>query len=147
MSQPTRAGVLLRSSARGVVAAMAMTGMRTVSAGFGLLKRAPPEEIAEEGVPALLERVPARHREEGIQLAHWAYGGGAGAAFGLLPQRAREARWFGPAYGLGIWLLFELGIAPLLGLRVHERQTTERLVLAADHVLYGLIVAARPRRV
>jgi hypothetical protein len=124
---------------------MAMTGFRTVSAGLGLLKEAPPEEIATRGVPRLVERIPAEHRDQAIQLAHWAYGGVAGAAFGLLPQGLRRLIWSGPAYGFAIWVGFEAGLAPLLGLRVSERTAAERIVLAADHLLYGAIVGAPAR--
>jgi hypothetical protein len=58
-------------------------------------------------------------------------------------------RWAGPIYGLLIWLGFELGLAPLLGLReARERRLVERAALAADHLLYGLVLSeirARPR--
>jgi hypothetical protein len=146
MSEPDRSGTLLRGSARGVIAAMAMTGMRTVSSGLGLLKQAPPEEIATEALPTLLRRVPPENHDQAIQLAHWVYGGGAGAVFGMLPAPIRRHVWAGPAYGFAIWLVFEAGIAPILGLRVRDRGTSERVAIAADHVLYGLVVAARPQR-
>jgi hypothetical protein len=130
---------------RGVVAAMAMTGLRRVTTGLGLLEETPPEEVAERGFPRLFSRVPAEYREEALELAHWTYGAAAGAAFAALPEDVRRRRWAGPAYGLGIWLAFELGVAPLLGLRVAERRAAERAVLALDHVLYGAVVGAQPR--
>jgi hypothetical protein len=147
VSEPDRFGVLLRGGARGVVAAMAMTGMRTVSSGLGLLKQAPPEEVATEGLPCLFSRIPAENRDEVIELAHWLYGAGAGAVFGMLPAPIRRHAWAGPAYGIAIWLAFEAGIAPLLGLRERELDASDRLMVAADHVLYGLVLGARPRRV
>jgi hypothetical protein len=131
---------------RGVVAAMAMTGMRRMTTGLGLVREVPPEEIFERGVPGLLAEIPVERRDEAIELAHWAFGAAAGAAFALAPRRVREARWAGPAYGLAIWALFEAVAAPALGLRrPRERPTSERAALAADHVLYGLVVAGRPR--
>ena len=51
-----------------------------------------------------------------IEGAHWAFGAGGGAAFGALPRDWRRHRWAGPVYGLLVWLSFELGIAPALGL-------------------------------
>jgi hypothetical protein len=88
---------------RGVVAAMAMTGLRTVTVGLGLLPKPPPVEIATEGVPMLFSLVPPALRSEGLELAHWAYGAAAGAAFGALPLSLRCRRWAGPTYGLGTW--------------------------------------------
>jgi hypothetical protein len=131
---------------RGAIAAMAMTGMRRVTTGLGLVREVPPEDLFERGAPELLAQIPAERRDAVIELAHWAFGAAAGAAFALLPRRAREATWGGPAYGLGIWALFETVGAPLLGLRrPRERSASERAALAADHVLYGFVVAGRPR--
>ncbi len=39
-----------RTSGRGVVAAMAMTGMRRVTTGLGLVRVAPPESIAKQEI-------------------------------------------------------------------------------------------------
>ena len=125
---------------------MAMTGLRRLTTGFGLVEEPPPSEIAREGVPGLLARIPPDHRDEAIELAHWGYGALAGAAYGLLPASLRRGTWAGPAYGLGIWALFELVVAPAFGVRTSsERSVAERAALAADHVLYGAIVAGRPR--
>lgn len=136
----------VQSAARGVVGAMAQTAMRRVTIGLGLVRRPPPERIALEGVPALLARVPAEHRDEAIELAHWAYGALAGAAYAALPRSLRRHGWAGPAYGIGVWLFFEAVLGPaLLGLeRTKKRSASERLALAGDHALYGAVVAKRP---
>jgi hypothetical protein len=124
---------------------MAQTALRRVTTGLGLVGRPPPERIALEGVPMLLARVPAEHRDEAIELAHWAYGALAGAVYAMLPGPLRQRGWAGPAYGIGVWLLFEAVLGPaLLGLeRTKERSLSERLALAADHTLYGAVVAVR----
>lgn len=137
---------VIAAAGRGVVGAMAMTGMRTLAKGVGLLEEAPPEKVAREGVPALLARIPPEKRPEAIQLAHWAYGAAAGVVYGLLPRALRRRRFAGPSYGLAIWVAFEAGIGPLLRLPPIEWGTSERVVLAADHVLYGLVVGGRPSR-
>ena len=50
--------------------------------------------------------------------------------------------WAGPAYGLVVWLGFELGIAPALGLSQAKRaRLVDGLALAADHLLYGLVLS------
>ena len=72
---------------------------------------------------------------------------GTYATFALLPAALRRHRWSGPVYGIGTWSFFESVLAPMLGLRKpSERPTSERAAIAADHVLYGLVVAGRPRR-
>jgi len=55
----------------------------------------------------------------------------------------RSHAWAGPAFGLVVWLGFELGIAPVLGLTQAKRvRPVDRLALAADHLLYGLVLSA-----
>lgn len=143
--EPGRSEVVANATIAGGVAAMAMTGMRAVTVRLGLLRRPPPDEVVKETAPKLLARAPV-DPEVVVELAHWGYGAAAGAAFGMLPRSLRLAPWAGPAYGAAIWELFELAVAPLLGLRrADERTTTERAAILADHVLYGAIVGSRTR--
>jgi hypothetical protein len=53
-----------------------------------------------------------------------------------------RARWLtGPPYGLLVWLGFELGIAPMLGLKQAKRvRPVDRLALETDY-LYGLVLS------
>jgi hypothetical protein len=125
---------------RGAIAAMAMSGMRSVTTGLGLVRMTPPEEIGMHGAAPLLARVPPPHRGAALELAHWAYGAAGGAVFSALPVRGRIA---GVAYGLGLWAAFEALVAPVVGAPARDRPASERLALAADHVLYGLVVGAR----
>ncbi|MFN2470371.1 MAG: hypothetical protein ABR583_05160 [Gaiellaceae bacterium] len=137
----------LAGAERGVVAAMAMSGMRTVTMGLGFLPKSPPEEVAEEGMPGLLALVPPNLRETAIELAHWGFGATAGALHSWLPDRLRRTWWAGPAYGLATQVGFEAVVAPVLGLRTPaERSAGERVAVAADHVLFGLVVASRSQR-
>ncbi len=137
---------ILRGAALGTVGAMAMTGMRRITTGLGLVPAPPPQEIANEALPRLLARVGSEHRDEVVELAHWAFGAVAGAFFAGLPLALRERAWAGPAYGLAIQALFELSAAPVLGLRLPaERALTERLAVAGDHVLYGLVLSKHAR--
>jgi hypothetical protein len=121
---------------------MAQTAMRRVTTGLGLVRRAPPERIALEGVPTLLAVVPAEYREETIELAHWAYGALAGGVYAALPASFVRRGWSGPVYGIAVWLVFEAAVGPaLLGLeRTKRRPLSERLALSADHALYGAVV-------
>ena len=78
------------------------------------------------------------HMADRAQLLLWAH-----HAFGALPRPMRRRPWAGPVYGLVVWLGFELGIAPALGLSQAKRvRPVDRLALAADHVLYGLVLSA-----
>lgn len=143
-----RTATVTRSAARGLIASMAMTGMRQVTVEAGLLEQSPPDAVLKEEPTRLLARVPEKRRAMVAELAHWAYGAGGGAAFGLLPRSLRHRTWAGPVYGLLLWLGYEAGIAPLLE-EPGPRGPVERATLAADHVLYGVIVAGSswPQRV
>lgn len=135
---------VLRAAGRGLVGAMAMSGMRQVSTHIGWLPETPPEEIVRDQAPRIM-RMLSKDREQVVfELAHWAYGTAAGAAFGLLPDRMRRSRAAGPVYGLATWLSFELGIAPLLGIHLAEGRTVRsRVALVSDHLLYGIVVAGQ----
>jgi len=107
------------------------------------VEETPPEAIAQEAAGGLLSAIPAQYKEAAVELLHWGIGAGGGAIFGLLPPAARKRLWLGAAYGLAMWAGFETVLAPALGLDRHQQaRPAERLLLAADHVLYGLILSA-----
>ncbi len=143
---------IARGVARGTVAAMAMTGMRQVTTGLGLVDQTPPDAIFKQrasgplvGMPRLAYFV-ARREVAVIELAHWAYGAAGGGAFAMLPRSMLQNAWVGPGYGLLTWVMFELSIAPLLGLDQAKRvRALERLLFAADHLLYGMVLAGGRR--
>ena len=132
---------------RGAIAAQAMTGFRTFAVHAGLAERPPPVAIFREKARGLLKLVPRPRRPAVIELAHWAYGAVGGAAFGALPDTIRRRRWAGPAYGLALWALYEGVMAPALGLsHAKKPRPVERMVFAADHLLYGFVLSEmRPR--
>lgn len=133
-----------RYAFRGVVAAMAMTGLRKITTGFGLIEEPPPDQIAKDTplLTPLLDRVPAEHRAEMIELVHWAYGAGGGVLFGLLVPQRLQTRRAGIAYGLATWAFFETGLVPLLGLtHGDDKEISSRVFVALDHVVYGILVA------
>ena len=137
------AGTVARAGARGLVGAMAMTGVRTVTAAVGPHEQSPPEAIVDQRLP-VLRRVPERHQRAFTELLHWTYGTMTGAAYGMLPRRVRAHPASGPVYGLVAWLGFEIGMAPALGVRhVHEHGVAWRAGMVLDHLLYGVIVGGR----
>ncbi|MCG5218638.1 DUF1440 domain-containing protein [Streptosporangium sp. KLBMP 9127] len=136
---------ILRAAARGAIGAMAMSGLRQASAALGVIEKVPPESVLERATPGLLHRFPPERRPVLIEAVHWLYGTAGGALFGALPRALRRRPWAGPAYGLLFWGVFEVGIAPVLGLpRKEDHRVAERVALLADHVLYGTVVAASP---
>jgi hypothetical protein len=146
MNVGSRLGDVLSGAACGAVGAMAMTGMRVITTELGLVEQTPPQAISRQrarGVRALVRRAPRKQRRGLIEAVHWAFGASGGAAFGALPREMRRRLWAGPVYGLVMWLGFELGIAPALGLHQAKRvRPVDRLALAADHLLYGLVLSA-----
>jgi hypothetical protein len=135
------------AAVRGGVAAMAMTGMRVLTTELGLVEEPPPQAIVRQRARGLRGVVPRKRRRAAIELAHWGYGAGGGAAFGVLPDGVRERAWAGPAYGLLVWVSFEAVLAPLLGLeQAGKKRPVERSALALDHLLYGFILSEFRRR-
>ena len=133
---------ILHAAGRGAVAAMAMTGMRALTVNLGIVEQTPPQAIFKQKARGLMALVPRGQRRAAIELFHWVYGAGGGAAFALLPDGVRRQPWAGPLYGLAIWFGFEIGIAPVLGLsQAKEVRPVDRAGLAADHVLYGLVLS------
>jgi hypothetical protein len=98
-TRDSRLGEVLQAAGRGAVGAMAMTGMRVITTDLGLLKETPPQAIS-------------RQRARGARRSAAA----GAAALGALPRPVRPRPWGRPVYGLLVWLGFELGIAPALGL-------------------------------
>ena len=138
---------VLHAAMRGTIAAMAMTGMRSFTASVGLVEEVPPRALARRATKGLIRFVPKNQRRAAIELLHWGYGAVGGAVFRALPEQVRLRAWGGPAYGLCLWLGFELGLAPLLGLAQAKKvRPADRLGLAIDHLLYGLVISETRRR-
>ena len=140
--EDTRTPAVVRAAVRGVVAAMAMTGMRTFTEEAGWLEEAPPDAVFSQDPTGVLARIPESKRPIVIELSHWAFGAVGGVAFMTTPAAVRKHPWAGPLYGLLVWGAFEAVIAPALRLSQARRlRLLDRAMLAFDHVLYGAIVA------
>jgi len=138
---------VLHAAGRGAVAAMAMSGMRSITVRLGIIEQTPPDAILEQKAKGLIRLVSEERRPAAVELVHWMYGAAGGAAFAMLPDSVRRRAWSGPIYGLGLWLGFEAVIAPGLGLKqAGEVRAGERAALAADHLLYGLVLSELRRR-
>jgi hypothetical protein len=135
---------IVRAAARGAIASMAMSGLRQLTTSLGLVAQTPPEAVIKKTAPEAFRRVPVERRPAVVETVHWLYGAGGGAFFGMLPQAVRTRPWAGPLYGVLFWAGFEMAIAPFLGLPRKPETGVERLALLADHILYGVVVAASP---
>jgi hypothetical protein len=147
-ARPARAAEVLHAGLRGTVGAMAMSGLREFTVHVGLVDQTPPDAIVKQRTRGwLLRLVPRGSQRVVVELVHWGYGAVGGAVFGLVPDKLRRRPWAGPAFGLLSWLGFELGLAPLIGLKQAKRpRPVERVALAGDHLLYGLVLSEmRPR--
>jgi hypothetical protein len=140
---------VIHAAFRGVVAAMAMVGVRKFAEQLGIIHEDPPARVARKQAKGLLRRVPRRRRGAVVELVHWAMGGAFGLVFGLLPEAIRLRAWAGPAYGFLVWLGFDTVAAPALGLKQRRWPGgKERAVFVVDHVLFGLVLSemrSRPR--
>jgi len=142
-----KASEIAHGALRGTIGAMAMTGLRSFTVSLGLLEEPPPRAILRQKSKGLFRVMPKRFRRAGQELFHWGFGATGGAVFGLFPQNVRMKAWAGPVWGLGIWLLFEAGVAPALGLSQAKKvRPIDRVTLAADHLLYGLVLSELRRR-
>ncbi|MGH2713110.1 MAG: hypothetical protein ACRDM7_04355 [Thermoleophilaceae bacterium] len=138
---------LAHGALRGAIAAMAMTGMREFTQSAGIVDQTPPQAIVKQRARGLIRHVPRKRRRAALEAMHWSYGAVGGLTFASLPDGVRRRAWAGPVYGLVVWLGFEVGIAPLLGLKqAYQGRPVERAALAADHLLYGFVLSETRRR-
>jgi hypothetical protein len=134
---------------RGIIGAMAMTGLRMFASYAGFTREDPPARLARKQAKGLLRAVPRRRRDAVIELIHWAVGGLIGALYGLLPESLRRKAWSGPVVGFLVWVGFETVLSPALGLKQQRwPHGKERAVFVVDHLLFGLVLSemrSRPR--
>jgi hypothetical protein len=131
---------------RGVIGALAMTGMRQFAADVGLIEKTPPEEMAENA-EGMMAKVPQDKRKAAVLGIHCAVGAAGGVSYGILPDPVRQKAWSGPLWGLAIWVGYEAGVAQLLNLKhAYDFPARERAAIIADHLLYGYVLSQTQRR-
>ena len=132
---------------RGVIAAMAMTGLRAFTISVGWVDEPPPKAILRQKSKGRFRMAPKKKRRAIQELMHWAYGATGGAVFAALPDPIKKRAWFGPIYGVLLWASFEFVQAPLMDLKQAKRvRLLERPALILDHLLYGLVLSETRRR-
>jgi len=127
----------------GVAATLVLSGLREALARIGLVFETAPMQVVDrvEELGLVGDLSPGRRRLLTV-VAHFAYGTGAGTAFGFL-RRERggpvEEAAVGAALGLLVWGAGWASWLPLAG--VHRAPWTERtpkvLLPVLDHAVFG----------
>jgi hypothetical protein len=121
-----------------------MTAARLGAEQAGLVERRAAHAEIVGRLRAALGRPMWGHEAETLAtIAHYSFGAVAGALYAILaPRRGRPAA--GVAYASTIWTLSYHQVLPRLGLmpRPTRDDTGRQVVLAVDHVLYGLALDA-----
>jgi uncharacterized membrane protein YagU involved in acid resistance len=131
---------VIHAKLRGVIGAMAMTGVRVFAVHAGFIREDPPARLARKR--------RGRRPRWVVELVHWSIGGLLGIVYALLPEQVRRRAWSGPIFGLLAWLGFDAVITPALGLERNWPKGRERAVFVADHLLFGFVLSEmreRPR--
>ena len=84
---------------RGVVAAMAMTGLRAMTISLRLVDEPPPRAVLRQKSRGLFRLAGKRNRRALQELMHWGYGAAGGAGFAALPPEVRKRPWVGRCTG------------------------------------------------
>lgn len=111
-----------------------MSALRTLTTRVGLVRRTPPDEITSQ-----IGGLSPEQRRAVMALVHVGVGAAAGVLFAAYQRPRRAPRWTGVAYGIGVQAAYEAAVAPFVA-APRDRPLRERLAIAADHVLYGLVL-------
>ncbi|NUW29841.1 hypothetical protein HTZ77_00115 [Nonomuraea sp. SMC257] len=132
---------LVNGAIGGALATAAMSTVMVAGQRAGLMGDQPPKRI----VRAILPGHPRKPKPgEGVlaTAAHFAFGMGSGALFGVL-TRGRGRVPLGVLYGLAIWYGSYAGWVPRLTTLppAHRDRPGRQAVMAAGHVVYGVALA------
>jgi len=126
----------------GVIGTAAMTGARIAADRAGIHGRRPAHSEIVRRLRAVTGRKPWGHEAETMAtVAHYAFGAAAGAVYAVVaPRRARPVG--GVVYSMTIWAVSYFGVLPWLRLMPApaEDATGRQVVIAVDHVVYGLVL-------
>jgi uncharacterized membrane protein YagU involved in acid resistance len=139
---------ILCEALNGALAGVAATGpmtlfMQLVHGFLSEDRRAlPPREVSEKATQALgvQQRLSEPEREIVSALAHFSFGGAAGALYGPLAASLPVTPLAsGVCYGLSVWVTWYLGLLPATGLyRSPTREPPGRhLMLIGAHLVWG----------
>jgi hypothetical protein len=133
----------LRGALGGLGATLALTGLRQAWSKIGLVFETAPMQVVDRVEElGLLGELSPRSRRLLTVIAHFAYGVGTGASFGLLRREKGgpgEEASVGSALGVLAWGVGWASWLPLTG--VHKAPWTQKtpkvLLPAIDHAVFG----------
>jgi hypothetical protein len=108
-------------------------------------RRVPPEEIVEHAAEQADVDADRSAVQAAAVVAHFGFGAGAGALFGVVARGGRAAKVVeGVAFGLGVWTVSYRGWIPRAGLLAHasEDEPNRQATMIAAHVVYGAVLGA-----
>ena len=137
--------VAKRGIGYGLLATLMMTVLMVIGTIAGVSPMPAPIPIAL--ARWVLGDVPQPALLVSGMLAHFLYGGVAGAVFALVLKN-RAGLWLGIGYGVGLWLIMQIVFLPLLGWGVFGTAITPRIAAATLvlHLIYGGILGWGMRR-
>lgn len=107
----------------------------------------PPREITGEVLAKAGVQTSAEAAHAATALAHFAYGGAAGAVYGLCAGRGRSIVRAGLGLGTAVWALSYFGLLPALGILrpASEHPVRRSALMLGAHFVWGLCVSALQR--
>jgi hypothetical protein len=143
---------LIRGAAVGALATGVMSALMLAARKLGITGELPPEKITSKALRSRRIRPSARQQDALATSLHFAFGAGAGAAFGVVARRVPVPSVpLGMAYGTAIWGISYMGWVPALGMmrRADRDRRGRQAVVLAGHLVFGAtlgLLAARRAR-
>lgn len=133
---------LAKGTLAGIVATVPMTVAMGLGRRSGLLRRLPPEEITDRLLASAETTMPNREQRQSVAgLVHFATGATLGAIFAAAPQPNQFTHRIalGVTYGLGVYALNYVGLAPKLHLMPPPSQDRpgRQVTTLAAHLVFG----------
>lgn len=131
---------LIRGAAAGTFATALMSALMLAGRKLGITGQLPPEKITVKALRRFGIHPSAEQQDALATGLHFAFGAGAGAAFGVIARRVPVPSVpLGVAYGTAIWGVSYMGWIPSLGLMPHadHDRRGRQAVMLAGHVVFG----------
>lgn len=132
----------------GAIATAFMSGVMALGAKAHLLGEPPPRKLVRRTLRRLGARPSHQTTNVAAWISHFAFGGGMGALYALLPRSEhatyKQSLARGALFGLGVWTTSYVGWAPALALmpRPSEDRPGRPTTMILAHLVYGAVLGA-----